>query len=316
MLSCVKDEEKNTPYGMCHDVKIVGGFLPEKINPICLNFYGEAKKSECMKKTRFCDMCCGHFVGIKHLDIRIVCIKKCKATLKKSGVTGTTVHHKTTSHKTKPYVFKSVPERPNTGCVIVFEKPLFLGKGLQVCSNSKEIKSFQTIWTKPIGSAKVGDSTIADLFENPKYKGRQIHTTADIPNFPLHHYTYKIQSIKINSTPKEGCAIFYTKTNFNGKASIICSKYGNTSNSFHGKIKSIKVNPKTTTVIYQKKNLLGRRLRVRRNDKNLNQRGFNTVWSYQNYPKPSIGCVNIFSLTISEETLDNIAMEMKLLEVP
>jgi len=103
MLSCVKEEEKNSPYDMCHDVQWVAGFQPDKIMAICLNFYGEAKKAECMKKSRFCEMCCGHFVGIKHINSKIACEKKCQDTLKKSGVTGTTHHtrhHHTTHHHT------------------------------------------------------------------------------------------------------------------------------------------------------------------------------------------------------------------------
>jgi len=236
--------------------------------------------------------------------------------LKKSGVTGTTHHtrhHHTTHHHTgghkhnghyiegkghhtnQAYVFKPVPERPNTGCFIVFEQPLFRGKSFQVCSDSYEKKNFKTIWTKPIGSAKVGESTTIDLYEKPRNDGRHIHLTADIPNFPLLHYTYTIQAVKVKNTPKPGCTIVYTKTNFNGKSAIICSKSGNTSNSFHGKIRSIKVNPKTFTVIYQNRNLLGRRLTVTRSERNLIQKGFNTVWSIQNYSKPVIGCIIIFA---------------------
>lgn len=78
LIKCMKDTDKDLDPYTCYDRKLVAGFEDkEAIKGLCVKYFGEVGEEKCQEKPHFCGMCCGHFVGIKHMDKLKSCKDKC-----------------------------------------------------------------------------------------------------------------------------------------------------------------------------------------------------------------------------------------------
>lgn len=84
ILRCLKEEEKDLDPSECYNDKKIGGMENmTNIKTMCEQFYGEENKEKCSERTKFCGMCCGHYIGLKHPIKLGSCKTRCSLTIQK-----------------------------------------------------------------------------------------------------------------------------------------------------------------------------------------------------------------------------------------
>lgn len=78
MMKKIQEQNKNKDYTKdCLNPKLIDFKDMEYINQLCMRFYGEHLKDECVKKENFCRYCCEQKVGIKFEKNLNECKEKC-----------------------------------------------------------------------------------------------------------------------------------------------------------------------------------------------------------------------------------------------
>ncbi len=78
MLTCIKNTDKNNDAKECYDQNRLFNFEDKTyIKNLCNKFYGEVGEEKCEGRGHFCNMCCNHFIGVKHEEKLEECKKKC-----------------------------------------------------------------------------------------------------------------------------------------------------------------------------------------------------------------------------------------------
>jgi hypothetical protein len=78
MLNCIKNENKISTPEKCADTNLTGFTNDVYIKSVCFEFYGESNGPKCSKKNNYCEMCCRHYIGIKHMDKLDECEQSCE----------------------------------------------------------------------------------------------------------------------------------------------------------------------------------------------------------------------------------------------
>ncbi len=186
------------------------------------------------------------------------------------------------------------------GCAMLFDEINYGGHSKLACMGNRPTSSIG--FNKKIASIRVPEFTFVLLYIKKDYVGHHIQIDKDIPNL-TNEFHQKNLSSKIWAKPKEGCAIFFSKKNYNGEAKSFCKGQHDHLPSIGWKypVRSILLGHFTLVDLYQKLHYKGEHIKdLKVSTPDLAKRGYivnktqSTVVKFFRVVTPHKFCVVIF----------------------
>jgi hypothetical protein len=82
LMKLVMEQQKLTDYSVCYDQRLKDFYSNSFSRSLCLRYYGESGVNMCHKIENFCEYCCDFHIGIKFMDKKLNCTKRCSQVIK------------------------------------------------------------------------------------------------------------------------------------------------------------------------------------------------------------------------------------------